>query len=69
MPEEAYVGVWQNVGITGTIPAGYARNNGTYFDIGETSIGGCVPKGLNGYFVTFQTRSDGTRVLDFLPSC
>jgi hypothetical protein len=69
MPKELYVGVASNGRITGNIPAQFASNTGTYFDLGRTSIGGCVPRRLNGFFGTFQTLPNGTRVLQDLPLC
>jgi hypothetical protein len=69
MPKELYVGISYNLNITGTVPAECADNKGTYFDIFETSIGGCVPQGATGYFVTLRTLPNGTRVPLESPEC
>jgi hypothetical protein len=69
MPKELYVGLASNGRITGNIPPEFASNTGTYFDLFRTSVGGCVPQGLTGFFRTFRTLSNGTRVLQDLPRC
>jgi hypothetical protein len=68
-PSDLYVGVALNDNITGTIPASYATNTGSYFDLYGTYIRGCVPKGLTGSFQTYRVLPNGQSVLRNLTSC
>ncbi|WIA36815.1 hypothetical protein OEZ86_008070 [Tetradesmus obliquus] len=68
MPKEAYVSLGSNANITGTIPASFARNTGAYYYLFNTSISGCVPPTLLGYFATRQRLTNETYVTkDLLP--
>jgi hypothetical protein len=69
LPKELYVGLAWNTNITGPIPASFVSNTGTYYDLFQTSITGCVPPGLLGEFRTWQPLPNGTLVLQDLPLC
>ncbi|WIA41421.1 hypothetical protein OEZ86_005004 [Tetradesmus obliquus] len=69
MPKELYVDLQYNINITGTIPASFASNTGTYFNFYGTSISGCRPRGLQGNFYTQQPLPNGSLSLRELPLC
>lgn len=69
LPKELYLGLDQNTNITGSIPAAFASNKGTYYSLYNTSISGCVPSGLLGVFETWQQLPNKTFTTQTLPTC
>jgi hypothetical protein len=67
LPEGLYVGLSYSSGITGTIPASFNNSKGAYYDLFATRVGGCWPRGLNGFFETIQSfLPNGTAVFQDL---
>lgn len=64
-----YVGLEENPGITGTIPTSFAGAAGSFYNLYETSISGCRPRGMPGTFLTWQQLPNGTFVTRQLPLC
>ncbi|WIA41425.1 hypothetical protein OEZ86_005008 [Tetradesmus obliquus] len=69
LPKELYLGLDQNTNITGSIPAAFVSNKGTYYSLYNTSISGCVPSGLLGVFETWQQLLNKTFTTQTLPTC
>ncbi|WIA41427.1 hypothetical protein OEZ86_005009 [Tetradesmus obliquus] len=69
LPKELYVGLDLNTNIAGTIPSAFASNTGTFYNLFNTSITGCVPPGLLGNFATWRPLPNGGFSTRDLPSC
>jgi hypothetical protein len=53
-----YIGLNKNRHITGTIPKVFANTANTFLDLGNTSITGCVPKGVRGFSPQCDSLTD-----------